>query len=67
TYIDRRNLTYWVIAGFTLLSMLDAYIDAYLFDFDAGPDLAMRIGTLQNYQGGSISGPVLGFSLRAKF
>lgn len=65
-YTDRRNLTYWLIGGVTLLSMLDAYVDAYLYDFDTGPDLALRIGTFSNPT--SIEMPMmLGFSLRAKF
>lgn len=40
---DRRNLTFWWLGGTTLLSMLDAYVDAYLSDFDAGPDLSARV------------------------
>ncbi|RMD94601.1 MAG: hypothetical protein D6813_01935 [Calditrichaeota bacterium] len=63
-YIDRRNLTFWILGGITLLSMLDAYIDAYLYDFDTGPDLAMRIGVLREK---TRSDPRLGISFRAKF
>lgn len=65
-YIDRRNLTFWLIGGVTLLSMLDAYVDAYLYDFDTGPDLALRVGMLPTST--SMEMPMmLGLSLRAKF
>ena len=36
-YQDYRNTSLWFLAGTVLLSMLDAYVDAYLFDFDEGP------------------------------
>ncbi|HEX9652780.1 MAG TPA: DUF5683 domain-containing protein [bacterium] len=62
-YVDKRNQTFWFMGGVTLLSMLDAYIDAYLFDFDAGPDLALQAGVLSN----QTSPPALGISLRASF
>lgn len=64
-YKDRRNLMYWWIGAATLLSMLDAYIDAHLYDFDTGPDLAIRIGALNDSFGST--GVDFGFSLRAKF
>lgn len=64
-YKDRRNLMYWLIGAATLLSMLDAYIDAHLYDFDTGPDLAIRIGTLNDSF--RSDGVDFGFSLRAKF
>ncbi len=31
------------IIGLYALSVLDAYVDAQLFDFDISPDLSMRI------------------------
>ncbi len=43
-YLDRRNFMYWLMAGVVVLSMLDAYIDAHLYNFDTGPDLALRFG-----------------------
>ena len=64
-YQDRRNLMYWWIGAATLLSMLDAYIDAHLYDFDTGPDLAIRIGALNDSFGAD--GVDFGFSLRAEF
>ena len=65
-YIDKRNQTFWFMGGVTLLSMLDAYIDAYLYDFDAGPDLELRAGFLEN-RSRQIGVPILGVSIRAKF
>jgi len=61
-YKDRRNLMYWLLGAVVLLSMLDAYIDAHLYDFDAGPDLSMRIGTLD-----IPTGQQIGLSIRAGF
>ncbi|MFQ6116486.1 MAG: DUF5683 domain-containing protein [bacterium] len=65
-YIDRRNLTFWLLGGVALLSMIDAYVDAYLYDFDTGPNLALRVGALSSST--SVEMPMmLGVSLRAKF
>lgn len=63
-YQDRRNSTYWLMAALTLLSMADAYIDAHLYDFDTGPDLEMRMGTLNQRANRAIT---LGISIRARF
>ncbi len=63
-YKDRRNLTFWWMGAAVLLSMIDAYIDAHLYDFDAGPDLALRVGGIN--QGGEQVG-FWGLSLRANF
>ena len=63
-YQDRRNLTYWLMVAATLLSMADAYIDAHLYDFDTGPDLEMRIGTLNQRANRPIT---LAISIQAKF
>lgn len=61
-YIDKRNQTFWFMGGVTLLSMLDAYIDAYLYDFDAGPELELRAGLIENR-----CLPVIGVSIRTRF
>jgi len=66
-YQDRRNLMFWLMGGVTLLSMLDAYIDAYLYDFDTGPDLTLRAGFLNNRTGEAQSNSKLGISLRVNF
>jgi hypothetical protein len=66
-YQDRRNLMFWFIGGFTLLSMLDAYIDAYLYDFDTGPNLNLRAGFWENRTGEKTIGSQMGISLRLIF
>ncbi|MDR2969724.1 MAG: DUF5683 domain-containing protein [Tannerellaceae bacterium] len=38
-----RDLSIIISAGVYLISVLDAYVDAQLFDFDISPDLSMRI------------------------
>ena len=38
-YLDNRRLSNWWLAGAILVSMLDAYVDAQLYDFDESPDL----------------------------
>jgi hypothetical protein len=40
-YRNNRNTAVWFLAGTILLSMLDAYVDAHLFDFDESPDLSV--------------------------
>jgi hypothetical protein len=39
-YEDYRNAAYWIFAGTIILSMLDAYVDAQLSDFDESPSLS---------------------------
>lgn len=41
-YEDYRNAAYWFLAGTIILSMLDAYVDAQLSDFDESPSLDDR-------------------------
>lgn len=38
-----RNRFLWWLAGFMLLSMGDAYVDAHLFDYDISPDLSLTV------------------------
>jgi hypothetical protein len=38
-YKDYRNQALWFLAGTIVLSMLDAYVDGHLADFDEGPSL----------------------------
>jgi len=42
-YRRDRDLTYIVAVGIYALWIVDAYVDAQLFDFDISPDLSMRI------------------------
>ena len=45
-YQNNRSQYLWWFLGVYLLNLLDAYVDAHLWDFDAGPDLSIqrRIG-----------------------
>ena len=38
-----RDLSIILAAGFYALTLIDAYVDAHLFDFDISPDLSMRV------------------------
>jgi hypothetical protein len=40
-YKNNRNTANWFLLGTVLLSMLDAYVDASLADFDESPDLSL--------------------------
>ncbi len=42
-YRRYRDLSYIITAGVYVLTMLDAYVDAELFDFDISQDLSMRV------------------------
>ena len=39
-YLDNKSKFIWYFVAAHLLNMLDAYIDAHLWDFDTGPDLS---------------------------
>lgn len=41
-YADQRNTNYWRTGVVILLSMLDAFVDAHLSDFDESPDLSLN-------------------------
>lgn len=38
-----RDMSIFIAVGVYVLGMLDAYVDAHLFDFDISPDLSMRV------------------------
>ena len=38
-----RDLSIIIAVGVYALSIIDAYVDAQLFDFDISPDLSMRV------------------------
>jgi hypothetical protein len=40
-YQNNRNTANWWLAGTILLSMIDAYVDAHLSDFDESPKLSL--------------------------
>ena len=42
-YRRYRDLSYIITVGVYALTMIDAYVDAQLFDFDISPDLSMKV------------------------
>jgi hypothetical protein len=42
-YRRNRDLSYIVTVGVYAICMIDAYVDAQLFDFDISPDLTLRL------------------------
>jgi hypothetical protein len=43
-YRRYRDLSYIITVGVCAIWMIDAYVDAHLFNFDVSPDLSMRMG-----------------------
>jgi len=41
-YQNNRNTAYWFLLGTIVFSMLDAYVDASLSDFDESPSLSLK-------------------------
>lgn len=48
SYRNNRDLSIISIVGFYGLTLLDAYVDAELFDFDISPDLSLRLEPFMN-------------------
>ncbi len=48
-YQNNRNTANWFLLGTILLSMLDAYVDASLADFDESPDLSLAPAQMVNH------------------
>lgn len=42
-YRRNRDLSYIITVGLYFIWMIDAYVDAQLFDFDISPDLSLRV------------------------
>jgi len=64
-YRRNRDLTIIGIAALHVLSIIDASVDANLFDFDISDDLSMRIEPMPIYLGDQ--NLVMGFNLAIKF
>jgi hypothetical protein len=64
-YRRNRDLTIIAIAALHILSIIDASVDANLFDFDISDDLSMKIEPAHIYSNGR--NPVLGLNLALKF
>ena len=48
-YRDVRGRFLWWFLAVHLLNVLDAYVDAHLWDFDTGPDLSLRQEDQEGY------------------
>lgn len=66
TYRRYRDLSILVTAGVYLLNLLDAYVDAELFDFDISPDLSMHISP-QLHRSDALQGYGLGLNCQLRF
>ena len=40
-YENNRSLSLWWFVGIYFLNLLDAYVDAHLWEFDVGPELSL--------------------------
>ena len=65
-YADQRNTNYWRTGLVILLSMLDAYVDAHLSDFDESTDLSLRAFPVVDPTSSSII-PEMHVSLKLSF
>jgi len=61
-----RDLSIIIMGGVYLLSIVDAYVDAHLFDFDVSPDLSMRVEPMVSPRT-SFSSEVYGLNCSIKF
>lgn len=59
---DRRNLRFWWLAAATLLSMLDAYVDAQLADFDESPAVLRTAPAFGAANDGALTAPIIAVS-----
>jgi hypothetical protein len=51
-YRRYRDLSYISAAGIYLICILDAYVDAHLYDFDISPDLSVIPSVFERQTGG---------------
>ncbi|MBD3289834.1 hypothetical protein GF337_13595 [candidate division KSB1 bacterium] len=42
-YIQNRNLSTWYLVGVVLYNILDAFVDAHMYNFDESKDLSLQI------------------------
>ncbi|MDD4659742.1 MAG: DUF5683 domain-containing protein [Massilibacteroides sp.] len=61
-----RDMSVFIGLGVYFLGMLDAYVDAHLFDFDISPDLSMRVEPIVT-PGNSYSPHIYGINCSIKF
>ena len=69
TYRRYRDLSIFAFIGVYLLSVVDAYVDAELSNFDISPDLSMRVGptVISNQNTKNLSGQSVGVQCSFRF
>lgn len=69
TYRRYRDLSIFAFIGVYLLSVVDAYVDAELSNFDITPDLSMRVepAVINNQTSGGFSGKSVGVQCSFRF
>jgi len=66
-YKRYRDLSYIGIAGWYLISILDANVDASLFNYDVGPDLNLTLVPMQMSLPGGFVGAGISVNLKVNF
>jgi len=66
-YKRYRDLSYIGIAGWYLFSILDANVDASLFNYDVGPNLNLSLAPMQMRLPGGYVGAGLNVDLKVNF
>jgi hypothetical protein len=61
-----RDMSYFIAVGVYAICIIDAYVDAQLFDFDISPDLSMRIDPVI-YERTNISSRTMGLQCSFTF
>ena len=64
-YRRNRDLSYIGLVGLYLLNIVDATVDAHLFDYDIGNDLSMKIEPRLMYAGRNMN--TLGLQISIAF
>ncbi|GHT07946.1 hypothetical protein FACS189426_02380 [Bacteroidia bacterium] len=65
-YRRYRDMSYFITVGVYAIWIIDAYVDAQLFDFDISPDLSMRVNPVL-YERTSISSRSIGLQCSFTF
>jgi len=65
-YRRNRDLSIFITIGLYALCILDAYVDAQLFDFDISPDLSMRVEPVI-FNKSNLNSSALGLQCSIKF
>ncbi len=66
-YRRNRDLSIIIGVGLYALNIVDAYVDAQLFDFDISPDISMHVSPSVNYGGNPLVSNSYGLQLAFQF